>query len=70
MENSGSSEMKLKCAICGKRKKRDEFEFLQYIIENTDANEVTGYWFGICHECLKKIREEDDRELIEDGWPL
>ena len=71
MENSGSSEMKLKCAICGKRKPKDEFPIVEYVIRSSDAGEeVIGRYFCICHECLKKIREEDDRELIEDGWPL
>ena len=63
--------MMLKCAICGKMKPKEEFPVIEYIIRNTGGKrEVVGRYFCICRECLKKIKEEDDRELIEDGCPF
>ena len=72
MESTGSSEIKFRCAICGKEKPKDEFPIVEYVIrKSSDANEeVIGRYFCICYDCLEKIRKEDDRELIENGGIL
>jgi len=74
MESTGSSEIKFRCAICGKEKPPSEFPIVEYVIrKSSDANEkeeVIGRYFCICLNCLMKIKEEDDRELIENGGIL
>ena len=64
----------LECAICKKRKPKDEFPVIEYIIRNSstsgDTKEVIARYFCICYDCLEKIRKEDDRELIENGGIL
>ena len=60
--------MMLKCAVCGEMKKSEEFP----VVETTKISEkeVLIRRLTICLKCLERIKEEDDRELIEDGFPF
>jgi len=60
--------MMLKCAVCGEMKKSEEFPVVETI--KISEKEVLIRRLTICLKCLERIKEEDDRELIEDGFPF
>ena len=60
--------MILKCAICGEIKKSEEFPVVETI--RISEKEVLIRRLTICLKCLERIKEEDDRELIENGCPF